>query len=97
MERTMKLSPPGVDRKTVAATVSAPMAGWPESAWRRILGFVRTAWRHWRIRRRTRRQLVAVSRLPARYIRDIGCDPESVYYALKGTVDEVAPYRTRRD
>ncbi len=42
------------------------------------------------------RRLVRISRLNPRIIRDIGHDPETIYYALKGTRDEVGPYRERR-
>lgn len=58
-----------------------------------FLGALGAGWQAFRQRRRERRDLVRISRLGPRIIRDIGLDPEEVYEALDGSWDEVEPIR----
>lgn len=56
-----------------------------------FVGALQAAWSAFAERRRERRTLVAISRLPPHVIRDMGFDPERIYEALDGTWDEVDP------
>lgn len=62
-----------------------------------FLGTLLAGWRAMRRHRQERRQLVALSRLGPRLIRDIGFDPEDIYRALDGSWDEVDPADFRID
>lgn len=53
-------------------------------------------WTRYRARKAERRALVRLSLMPAHRLRDMGYDPETLYYALKGTRDEVPPIRAPR-
>lgn len=60
-----------------------------------FLGAVHAGWRAFLLGRRQRRDIVAVSRLPPHVIRDMGYDPEQIYYQLKGSWDELDPVTFR--
>ncbi|KQT68917.1 MULTISPECIES: hypothetical protein [unclassified Aureimonas] len=53
-------------------------------------------WGTWRERRAHRRDLVTLSRIPPRLLRDAGLDRERIYEALDGTSDEVGPAHLSR-
>lgn len=56
-----------------------------------LLGALQAGWHAFLERRRERRLLVEISRLPPHMILDMGLDPELVYEALDGSWDEVDP------
>jgi uncharacterized protein YjiS (DUF1127 family) len=62
---------------------------------RSLLAVVGRLWGVALDRRKERRALVRLSRLPPHLIRDVGLEPERVYKALDGSWDEVLrePFR----
>ena len=55
-----------------------------------FLGAMYARWQAHLLRRKERRMMVDLSRLPPHLIRDMGFDPEQIYYELRGSWEEIA-------
>ncbi len=63
----------------------------------KLAGRIGALWRRILARRAERRLYARLSCLPASRLRDMGYDPETLYYMLKGSPYEITPIRERRE
>ena len=97
MQRTMALSRSRIVTNGTSSADTSRLTARLAFIWTGVLSSMIGAWQRRQARIETRCHLVCIACLPPHRIRDLGHDPETVFYALKGSVDEILPIRENNE